>query len=197
MIFIVIITFIVLRSLFGTKMAAQQESVKRRRRRPAENHFQPATLVSMWEELANKRTPGFKWDGSSYASARGQAMDEESLLQHSAALEILLQVAPTGFPAHKPMTPNIPGAGHEAQIMTEQVTESPEDQAPVMQQLARVGERQIMQCLLLQRKGGTEGDPKGGHRDRRASRDQKHVISLVSSKSENKGTLNTKAEAKG
>ena len=58
----------------------------------------------MLDPLASPRSPGFKWDGSGYASARGQAMDEESLLQHSAALEFLLQVAPTGFPAHRPLT---------------------------------------------------------------------------------------------
>ena len=58
----------------------------------------------MLDPLASPRSPGFKWDGSGYASTRGQATDEDSSLQHTVALELLLLIAPTGFPAHKPLT---------------------------------------------------------------------------------------------
>ena len=74
---------------------------KIRRRRPLESQFSREALANRWDSLAEKRSPGFAWDGSGYGSARTQAIDEASMDNYFEALKLLLEVAPTGFPAHK------------------------------------------------------------------------------------------------
>jgi hypothetical protein len=72
-----------------------------RRKRPQESPFNSADLTQKWTELATLRSPGFSWDGTGYMSSRSQAIDEESMLTYLEPMLKLLEVAPTGFPAHK------------------------------------------------------------------------------------------------
>ena len=76
-------------------------SLKTRRKRPMESQFDPVTLAGKWDELAKLRHPGFVWDGSGYGSTRTQALDEDTMEKYEAPLRILLELAPSGFPAHK------------------------------------------------------------------------------------------------
>ena len=74
---------------------------KVRRSRPKESHFDADILVEKWNDLAALRSPGFSWDGSGYSASRTQLIDEDSMLYYASPLQMLLGVAPTGFPAHK------------------------------------------------------------------------------------------------
>ena len=74
---------------------------KVRRIRPKESHFDADSLVEKWNDLAALRAPGFTWDGSGYSASRTQALDEPSMAHYATPLKMLLEVAPTGFPAHK------------------------------------------------------------------------------------------------
>jgi len=72
----------------------------RRRARPTTTRFDPEALATMWGPLAQRRRPGFAWDGSSYAAlGRTYAPNVASLALHLPALEALVTVAPTGFPS--------------------------------------------------------------------------------------------------
>ncbi len=57
--------------------------------------------MAKWEPLAALRTAGLPWDGSGYVQTRHQTLDEESISQYYEGLRPLLEIAPTGFPAHK------------------------------------------------------------------------------------------------
>jgi hypothetical protein len=66
-----------------------------------ESQFDPETLADKWDGLAKLRHPGFVWDGSGYGSTRTQSLDEDTMEKYEAPLKILLELAPSGFPAHK------------------------------------------------------------------------------------------------
>eukprot|EP00974_Lingulodinium_polyedra_P098660 9562551-Lingulodinium_polyedra.AAC.1 len=68
--------------------------------RPLTVSFAARELTEQWSSLAAMKSPGFFWDGSGYAAkSRSQAADRVGLERHAAALEPLLRMAPTGFPA--------------------------------------------------------------------------------------------------
>ncbi len=61
----------------------------------------PEDLATRWEAVLSLRQPGFDWSGKDYGRLdRGQRADVAGLVRHEAALSILLQEAPTGFPTH-------------------------------------------------------------------------------------------------
>ena len=72
-----------------------------RRQRPKESQFVGTTLADKWGARAARKEPGFAWDGSGYMSSRTQALDETSMLPYAEVLKILLEVAPSGFPAQR------------------------------------------------------------------------------------------------
>lgn len=71
------------------------------RKRPHTIQINALALAESWAPLAALKSPGFMWDGSSYAAARrGQAVDKTGLLAHMEPLKVLLDAAESGFPAH-------------------------------------------------------------------------------------------------
>ena len=85
-------------------MSRHGAEARHRRPRPRESHFVGKTLADKWDPTAVLKDPGFAWDGSGYMSSRTQAIDETSMQPYANVLKILLEVAPTGFPAHKCLT---------------------------------------------------------------------------------------------
>ncbi len=69
--------------------------------RPTTSHFEPTVLQKTLQTIAKLRNPGFLWDGTNY-DALGRNLNPSlgGLSLHSAVLGPLLDVAPTGFPAH-------------------------------------------------------------------------------------------------
>ena len=64
--------------------------------------FDHAELTAAWEPLAKDRSCLFKWDGSLYSKpCRNLSADQDTLIVHKDPLEILLSLAPTGFPAQR------------------------------------------------------------------------------------------------
>ena len=76
-------------------------AARSRRPRPKESQFVSTTLADKWDATAVLKDPGFAWDGTGYGSSRNQAIDETSMLPYAKALQTLLEVAPSGFPAQK------------------------------------------------------------------------------------------------
>ena len=75
-------------------------SSAKRQPRPKTFHFECANLVAHWQPLAELKAPGFKWDGSSYGRGRQDTPNVTDLAKHTAALDPLIDLAPSGFPAH-------------------------------------------------------------------------------------------------
>ena len=74
---------------------------KGRAPRPKTSYFDSEDLFEELRELSKLKDPGFKWDGSTYQKpTRSTSADHEGLFAHRKALEVLLKVAPTGFPSH-------------------------------------------------------------------------------------------------
>ena len=74
---------------------------EQRRPRAQVSYFSSLQLVDAWQAIAEKRSPGFSWDGTSYPKGkRGLGVDRDALLQHHAPLEPLIRLAGSAFPAH-------------------------------------------------------------------------------------------------
>ena len=72
----------------------------KRQPRPKTIHFESSNLGENWKPLAELKEPGFKWDGTSYGRGRQDTPNVSDLAKHTAALDPLISMAPSGFPAH-------------------------------------------------------------------------------------------------
>ena len=79
---------------------AMSSTSKKRQPRPTTFHFHSPKLVEDWKPLAELKEPGFKWDGTSYGRGRQDTPNVTDLAKHTAALDALISMAPSGFPAH-------------------------------------------------------------------------------------------------
>ena len=68
-------------------------------------YFDVEVLIGKWNTLITESPDavrGIEWNGASYSKQRrSQGPDREALIQHSNALEPLIEGAPNGFPRHR------------------------------------------------------------------------------------------------
>ena len=83
------------------QLLAPSMAKRARKPRPVTSHFEQTELAEKLEPLAKlkQRVLGFSWDGSDYHAGRGKAADVEGLKKHAKVLDIMLGVAPSGFPS--------------------------------------------------------------------------------------------------
>ena len=76
----------------------------KRRSRTANENFSETELMKLWEPIAKMTKVQFLWDGSDYGKASQNLGPDASALENAhLALRGLVQVAPGGYPALKPL----------------------------------------------------------------------------------------------
>ena len=71
-----------------------------RAKRPRVAHLKACSLAAGWQQLAALKDPGFRWDGSQYQSGpRSKHGSSQQLIMHMEPLQVLLGMAPSGFPS--------------------------------------------------------------------------------------------------